>query len=161
MNLIFFDFFIVAQMLIMDVCRQPNNYALYQVFSIQFQVNQLNLFGIKAKAEYEFQFDCRRIYFEHYLNDKHDNLLRRIFIRDVVESRYTYVYNRQESNENVFLFNRSELEEPTFLYNRSELSNLVDFEVVLPIGLVYIEEQLKGHIEIFKLPGLKYIIVEE
>jgi hypothetical protein len=161
MSLIFLDFYLTAQMLLMNVMNVPCILALFEVLSYPFEYNQLVIFAIKDNATYLLQFDCRRIYFQHYLNDQHDDVLRRIFIRDVVDSRFTYLYNRSENGVNPFVFNRVEGIQDTYLYNRNEIASLLDFEVVLPIGLIYNLDQLRSHIERYKLPGMQYQIIEE
>jgi hypothetical protein len=161
MILIYLDMFLTAQMLLMDVMNTSTILAWFQLLSFQFEFNQIKIFTIKDKASYLLQFDCRKIYFQHYLNDQHDDVLRRIFIRDIVDSRFTFLYNRSENATAPYLFNRSESIIETFLYNRNEISSLLDFEVVLPVGLIYNSNKLIADIERYKLPGMKYQIVIE
>jgi hypothetical protein len=159
--MIIFDLAILDLMLLFDVLRQNLIQVLFSVVNQTLAQTQQNTTELRTNAMYEVQFDCRRIYFEHYLNDQHDNMLRRIFIRDIQNQGTMYLYRKIEQNEPIYLYRKSEGQTPVYLYRKSEILGLLDFEVVLPVGLVYSEDLLRSHIDKFRLPGKTYQIVIE
>lgn len=159
--MIFFDLAVLDLLLLFVELRQPIILVFLSVINQSLQLTQTKTTDLYNYSIYEVAFDCRRISFESYLNDKHDNSLRRIFIRDISSIAPTYLYNISENNEPQVIYNLIEVEDAIQIYNQSEVLSLIDFEVVMPIGLMYVMSQLKNDIEKFKLPGLKYQIVEE
>lgn len=159
--MIFFDFNMVTLMLLFEALQKPVVLAFFSVINASIQVIDTNTEDLYNESMFELSFDCRKIYFQDYLNEKHDNVLRRIRIRDINNSPKVYLYNPSEQNETTFLYNPTEVFQPLNLYNPGEILGLIDFEVVVPIGFVYNEALLISHIEKFRLPGMKYQIVEE
>lgn len=156
------DLSILVLLLLFKEFQTTTNLALFQVINQTLELTNQNSWNLLDYAKYELSFDCRKVYFEHYLNDQHDEPLRRIFIRDVSNTFIIYIYNPAENNEDVFIYNPAEsAPEEVYLYNHSEYNGLLDFEVVVPIGLVYNEADLRADIDTFRLPGMKYQIVAE
>jgi len=159
--MIVIDLGILVLLLLFSEFQKPISLAFFDVVNQTLEYTNSNTMALKEYANYELSFDCRKINFEHYLNDQHDNALRRIFIRDVSNTFIIYVYNPAENNEDVYVYNPDEPEAGIVLYNPSEYAALLDFEVVVPIGFVYNEADLRADIDTFRLPGMKYQIVEE
>lgn len=159
--MIFFDLTVVVLMLLFDCMKTPANLAFFDVFNQSLQITQDNTTTLYIYSMYELSFNPSKISFEHYLNDKHDELFRRIFIRDVQNNQQLFMYNPEEENEPLFMYNPGEPHTPIYYYNPEEILGLLDFEVVVPIGFVYDESLLIDHIEKFRLPGMSYQIVEE
>lgn len=159
--MIYWDLMIVCQMLLQRALHLPKVMTFFSVIQSTLEFTQSQTHQFYDKSMYELSFDCRKIYFQHYLNDQHDNLLRRIFIRDVTNNTQIFMYNPDEMNEIVYMYNPDEIHDPIYMYNPDEILGLIDFEVVIPIGFLYNEPLLIQHIDKFRLPGMKYIIVEE
>lgn len=161
--MILIDFFVLHYMLLATVLRKPVITEFLSVFQLTFSEYGNNVSQLKNKVDYRLIFDCRRIYFEHYLNDQHDAGLRRIFIRDVQNATTVFIYQTNEQNAPLIIQTNDEVVQPTgpYLYQESEILDLIDFEVVLPVGLVYNEAQLRNDIDTFRLPGKTYLIVVE
>ena len=159
--MIFVDLSILDLMLLYDVLRQPIITLFLSVVNMTLSHTQQQTSDVRSSALYELQFDCKKINFEHYLNDQHDDSLRRIYIRDIANQSLNYLYRKSEQNEPVYLFRKSEMETPIYLYRKSEIFGLLDFEVVVPFGLAFNEDLLKFHIDKFRLPGMSYQIVIE
>lgn len=159
--MIYFNLLLLDAMLLFDVLRQPLILVLFSVVNQTLEQTQQSTHALHESAMYELQFDCKKIYFEHFLNDQHDAVLRRIFIRDVPHHSRTWLYRRAEQNEPIYLYQRSEATLPVFLYRKSEMLGLLDFEVVVPLALTYNPDLLKSHIDTFRLPGMTYQIVSQ
>lgn len=159
--MIFFDLAILDLLLLFVELRQPIILVFLSVINQSLELTQTKTTNLYNHAMYEVSFDCRKIYFQHYLNDRHDNDLRRIYIRDRQSINPIFLYNKAEENEPFYLHNKIEDKPPVYFYNQSEQLSLIDFEVVVPIGFSYNSNLLNSHIRKFKLPGLKYLIVEE
>lgn len=161
--MILIDFLVLHSMLLAIVLRKPVTGEFLSVFRQIFSEMGDNASQLKNSFDYALIFDCRKIYFEHYLNDMHDDELRRIFIRDVQNATTVFIYQTDELNAPLIILTEDEVTPPAgpYLYQESEVLNLIGFEVVVPIGLVYNEAQLRKNIDIFRLPGKTYQIVEE
>jgi len=159
--MIYFNLLLLDLMLLFDVVRKPLILEFLSVINHTLEITQQRTHSLFSDSMYELQFDCRKIYFRHYLNDQHDSVLRRIYIRDVAHQSKSYLYRRSELNEPLVLYRRSENNQPVYLYRKSEMLGLLDFEVVVPSGLVFNQELLKSHIDKFRLPGMTYQIVVE
>ena len=55
--------------------------------------------------DYALSFNAQIIYLEHFLNDKYDPNLRRIYITDVANIKHNYIYNNVESFTPIYLYN--------------------------------------------------------
>lgn len=160
--MIFIDFSILVLMLLPIAIRKPVILQMFSVVNQSTEALQNDLIQAKNDADYLLIFDCRRIYFEHFLNDQHDFALRRIFIRDVVQQVDPFSFLNDELNEPIYSYLNSEspTDEP-FSYMSDEVEDLIDFEVVVPIGFIYDEPTMIKHIDTYRLPGKTYQIVEE
>lgn len=159
--MIYFNLSVLDLMLLFDVLRQPFILLFLSVINQTLEQTQQKTITLHTAAMYELQFDCRKIYVEHFLNDQHDSLLRRIFIRDIENQTRTYLYRKSEQNEPIYLHRKSEAQTPVYLYRKAEILGLLDFEVVVPVGLSYNVDLLKSHIDTYRLPGMSYQIVTE
>lgn len=161
--MILIDYSLLLLMLLLVVLRKPQMRAFCDTFVQFFTAYQNELIAKQEKFDYMVSFDCRRIYFEHYLNNEHDFTLRRIFIRDVIQLPQAVIYQEIEGNEPFVVYQEGETptipEQPVYMEN--ELSGVVDFEVVVPVGFIYDEQLMRSHIDMLRLPGKSYQIIEE
>lgn len=157
------DFLVLHTMLLAIVLRKPVIGAFLSVFGLTFSQMGNRASQLKDTFDYLLIFDCRKIYFEHFLNDKHDDELRRIFIRDVQNATTVFIYQTSELNAPLIIRTQDEVTEPAgaYLYQDSEVLDLIDFEVVVPMGFIYNEAQLRKHIDTYRLPGKTYQIIQE
>lgn len=158
--MIFFDLFLLVNMMLPDALRKVDILAFYSPIIQTIQTTQNANQSIFDAAKYRLQFNELKIYVEHYLNDRHDAINRGIYIKDVEQDENLYVFNSNENNEPLYLWNVGDVdEEPVYLYNQNEIENLIDFTVYVPLALDYDLYQLKADVEHFKLPGMKYQII--
>lgn len=159
--MIFFDLAILDLLLLFDVLRKNTIITFLAIINQSLMFTQNKTTQFYNTSMYELSFNCSRISMEYYLNDLFDPTLRRIFIRDIENTTAVVVYNQNEGNEPVYVYNASENEEHPIIYNYEELLDLIDFEVVLPATFFFNEDLLKSTVNKFKLPGMKYTIVQE
>ena len=97
-------------------------------------------------------------FLEKFLNDRYDISLRRIRIVDGVYADAVYLFLRAE-NKPMYLYTRAE-NKPVYLFTRAETAGAkTNFIVVIPAGVKFNENQLRGEIDSYKLAGMKYDIV--
>jgi hypothetical protein len=157
--MIFIDFSLLVQMLLPHVMQQPLNYSFMGVITSSINITQTNSTQLYNELNYSLKFNELKIYVEHYLNDQHDDVLRRIYIDDVVQVEDTFIFNTSEQNEELWLWNNADPDiEDLFIFNESEIDGLNDFIVYYPAGHPVNLPLLKSHIDSFKLPSLKYQI---
>jgi len=97
-------------------------------------------------------------YLEKFLNDRYDNVLRRIRIVDAQQANITYLFLRTE-NSPLYIYTRAE-KKPLYLYSRSEIIDIeTDFIIQIPANVTFDEKQVRGEIDSYKLAGKKYQII--
>lgn len=120
------------------------------------KLHQLFLMFRKAKL-YQLKITPQVCYLEMMLNDAFDFTLRRIRIVDAIWFPATYIFQEAEL-KSVPLFTDAE-NMPVIIYTDSESGNFKDdFIVLVPVGLIFNEEEMKGKINSYKLAGTKYTI---
>ncbi len=82
------------------------------------------------------KYNGQIIYLERILNIRYNtNGTDLIYIEDVADIEYFYLYNKSEGVTQKYLFNASEAETPVYLFNKTEVDNQVDFIVMVPDAL--------------------------
>lgn len=167
--MIYIDFILLTTLLLPMVLRRTIISAWLTVATTSIDVTQTNSTALYDEIGYRLKFNELKIYIEHYLNDRHDPENRLIYIEDVEQEENNYIFNNGESNEAFYLFNTTG-EDPdgeppyelnqVYLFNDEEIDDIEDFIVYVPTGLVYNIEALKLDVNSFKLPGMKYSVVE-
>lgn len=94
---------------------------------------------------------------EKMLNDRYDNVLRRIFISNGSFIEPDYIYTRAEQKPK-YIYTRAE-QKPDYLYQHSEIGyDNVDFYVNIPASLNISESEVDELLEIYKLAGKVHAI---
>ncbi len=110
----------------------------------------------KAKI-YQLLITPQVCYLERMLNDKYDYTLRRIRIDDAVWHLPVFIFQEDELKP-VYLHIESE-NKPVYLYNDGEAGiALNDFVVLVPVDINFLESEMRGAIDSYKLFGTKYTI---
>jgi hypothetical protein len=118
---------------------------VYEVFTIK---REEHLYRVNHNGQV-----CK---LEAVLNDRFDNVLRRIYIEDEVALLPKWMYKRVESKKTYFR-RRSETA-PVYMRRRSELTFGGAFVIVLPLGLSYDLAELKSLTNQYKIAGKHYSI---
>jgi len=120
------------------------------------QLYQLFLRFKDAKL-YQLKITPAVCYLEMMLNDGFDFTLRRIRIVDAKWYLPTYIYQEDELKP-VYLKQEGE-DEPLYLYTESEAGQFRDdFVVLVPAGLIFNMDEMKGKLDSYKLIGTRYKI---
>lgn len=158
--MIYIDFILLTTLLLPMVLRRTLISAWLNVATASIDTVQTESTALYDATNYRLKFNELKIYIEHYLNDQHDPTDRMIRIVDVEQEQNTYIFNSNEDNENLYIWNVGEEDgEDVFLFNDSEIDDIEDFIVEVPAALVFNEDALRRDVDTFRLPGMKYSIV--
>jgi len=115
---------------------------------------------IRNRNIYILEHNWQTCYMRGALNDKFDPDLRRIYITDGVLNDTTYVYTEAEEQD-LHVYTESE-DSPIWIYTEAETANIgVDFIVYVPAEIMATQfYEVHAEIELYKLGGKRYIIIE-
>lgn len=117
------------------------------------------LLSFRAEKLRELSYNSQTHLFDRLLNDKFPNPGNRIFIQNS-SSRLSrlYIYKLQENERPSYI--KQLLENPTgpYIYSLTDLTNVWDFIVFVPTGLVYDAPKMNSLIRKYKLAGKRYTI---
>jgi len=128
---------------------------------IQTLYSTYNLY--RTSVLYNTAFTSQVIYLEKLLNDKYNSsgALPDIFIEDSENIEQLYLTNTEEEVEGIYISNTEEdtgLPEPYF-YNRREYEDDYDFNIRMPIGPKWDDNEVRGFVNKFKLAGKRFNIL--
>lgn len=107
---------------------------------------------------YDMAHTTQTVFLQAVLNDKYDNILRRIVINDGPDKDAMIVYRDIESKPGPFIYLNAE-NHPKYIYNNAETADLgPDFIIEIPVAVTYNQEELIALVNKFKLPGKVFII---
>lgn len=158
--MIIIDLYYLINITLPPFLRGDNTLALISSMIKPLVDTQTKFYEYFEEKKYELTFNGQVIYLEHLLNDKFDNVLRRIYIGDASQTPNVFLFNHSEHNEPLYLYNNSQNINTTYLFNASEETPGVDFIVYIPIGFVYNENLFKKYLNKFKTAGKRYKIQE-
>jgi len=109
---------------------------------------------------YILEHNWQICYMRGALNDKFDQDQRRIYITDGVLHETTYVYTEAEQQD-LRVYTEAE-DSPVWIYTEAETANIgVDFIVYVPAEIMATQfYEVHAEIELYKLGGKRYIIIE-
>ena len=122
----------------------------------------------RTNALYRVRHNSQVAYMEAVLNDKFDDIFRRIRIRNVELKQAVYFYEPNENKE-VYFYEPSD-NKPVYFYEDDELAGEgVDFVVCVPPSLKPSTEaeenalliQIRGQVDYYKLYSKNYKIIWE
>lgn len=134
--------------------------ALLQSFAAGMRHIKQHLLVFRSQKQYELLFSSRRIYLEHYLNDRFDPYSRGIRVENAHFINAGYRYNTIE-NRLQYAYNRPEGQSPRYLRNRSEIADNPRFMVVLPayINLTdVLELKIRAAVDKYNIATIAYQI---
>jgi len=164
------DFILLALLFLPPMMRKTQLLAFIEVFTNVINSTQVSSTAMFSEIDYKTQFSGEVIYLEHYLNDKYDNILRRIEIDTFDYLSGTYLFNRIESNEPIYVYNNSEYSNPTgpvdplidphqiYLFNEIEVENIETFTVYIPSDVIFNHTIIRSQIDDYRLAGKTYSI---
>jgi hypothetical protein len=113
--------------------------------------------GFRNKILYELSFNGQVCRLEAALNDRFDNSLRRIVVKDAPIIGAVKFYRRAE-NQSVIMYRRSE-DQPLNMRRRSEMTGRGRFVVEAPSAIVFDSNEMAALINKYKLIGRGYSII--
>lgn len=115
---------------------------------------------IRNRNIYIVEHNWETCYMRGAFNDKFDPDLRRIYITDGVLHETTYVYTEAEQQD-LRVYTEAE-DSPVWIYTEAETANTgVDFIVYVPAEIMATQfYEVHAEIELYKLGGKRYIIIE-
>jgi hypothetical protein len=112
--------------------------------------NQLLLF--RDACIYKLTITPQVVFLEKALNDRYDQIARRIFITDLVEYEPIYLYLKAESKAHFFYRKSEAAATKTYLYTRAETGKFgVDFIINIPVAVSFDAAELKAFVSTYKL----------
>lgn len=114
----------------------------------------------RDQTAYELSFTGSKIYMEHWLNDRFDAQLRRIYIANAGFINPGYRYNKDE-NRDRWIYNQDENEAASYMYNSSEITNQPLFIVYVPIDIELTQRmrlRIRKEVDRFNICTIAYLI---
>lgn len=110
----------------------------------------------KKDADYRVMHNSQICYLQKMLNYKFDNSLRRIKVQNIPPRIPLWVYY-PEDNKPKYIYNEED-EKPLYMYNAGDYFNEFDFEIIIPVVLLALEEQMRANVNYYKLYSKNYKI---
>lgn len=149
--------------------QNATNMSLVDVINTVF--NNVNDLYEAAEVDYRQRvgYSIQRLSLEESLNDRFDNLLRRIVVNNSESAGGGgFVYNESETiptELEFFVFNEAESLPPTasesYVFNSGESQGavLAPFEVIVPIEYLALENEIRAWIEYPLITGTEYELI--
>lgn len=137
--------------------QQPKTLALLNAFVRPVLVKYQNFLLYRKAKLYELYITPQKCYLERLLNDRYDNVLRRIYIDDGVDKDPRYIYQVAELKP-MFVYTKAE-GQPQFIYTLGESGQFTnDFVIFCPQALAFEDAEMTSLVKVYKLAGTKFKI---
>lgn len=111
----------------------------------------------RTAKDYQLRINYQLCYLEQLLNDRYDNILRRIYIDDTIQKPPFYIFQNAELKPK-FIRQRSE-NDPKWIYTSGESGGMLDdFIIFVPMDVVFEEPEFISLVKAFYVPGSKFKI---
>lgn len=116
------------------------------------------LIAFKDSVVYKLTITPQVCFLEKMLNDRYDNVERRIYIEDGISTDPLFLYTRAEEQP-IWLYTKAE-NQPIYLRTKGELGIFnFDFVVYVPSAIgAFNEPEMTALVEAYKLAGKKFKI---
>ncbi len=156
-NIYTVDFRKLADWMLPTFLRKPKLLAYLKAL-LKPVINLYNDFKMfRSDILYKINHNGQVVYLQKVLNDRFDNIQRRIYITDGIINEPTYIYTHEEDKP-VYLGTK-------YIYTREELKfKDVDFVVILPLDLVLSSEEevrVNSLLKYYKLASKTYRIINK
>ncbi len=116
-----------------------------------------DLLILRTQVDYDLKFNGQVIYLEHILNDLFDDVNRDIYISDVANVDFLYIYTDPETVTPPYVYNDGETFNDLYVETDAETLSSNQFIINIPAtGINQIE--LKAVVDKYKLAGKNYVI---
>jgi len=116
---------------------------------------------VSDDISYRMLFNGQTMYLRHYLNDKYDTILRRIWIENTANTNQVFFFNEDEGQLPPYLYDEAEpeaLTDFTYIYDDTEPISVIDFIVWVPVDIVYDEVVMRAQIDQYRYASKIYLI---
>lgn len=140
--------------------RREKHLLLLKAFYSAFETVLNAIISYRVQTAYELSFTGSKIYMEHWLNDRFDEQLRRIYIQNTGFINPGYRYNKDE-NRDRWIYNKDENETVSYMYNRSEIINQPLFIVYVPMDIELTQRmrlRIRKEVDRFNICTIGYTI---
>lgn len=112
-----------------------------------------------SNIEYDLTFTAETNVLERFLNEQFAPLLGGIFITNIDEVDFQFIFNKVESKPPVYIFNKSEGEPPFYVLTKNELLQSVNFIINVPLAVVFDPIIMRERVNFYNLAGKNYTII--
>lgn len=148
----------LAKMLLPTFWRKPRIIALVTILTMPLADLYSQFLDYKKATEYKMSFTPQVCQLERLLNDKYDNIQRRIYIENPVPVAIDYLYYKIE-NKPIYLYRKSD-NKPNFIYRQNTYNDVnSDFTITIPLELQGLNEvELRALVNYYKLFSKTYTV---
>lgn len=131
------------------------------LYSLQQPLKALNTLFVSFRTNtlYRLQFTAQIIYLEHYLNDQFDQATRGIYIDNIEQVDFTFLFNNIELKPATYLYNNSEAQPPVYFYQYTELLEGDTYIINVPVAVSFDELVMRSKVDFYNNAGKNYSIV--
>lgn len=131
------------------------------LYSLQQPLKALNgvFVSFRNNINYRLQFTAQIIYLEHYLNDQFDQATRGIFIDNIEQVDFKFIFNNVELKPAIYLYNNSEAQPPVYFYQYTELLEGDTYIINVPVAVAFDELVMRSKVDFYNNAGKNYSIV--
>lgn len=119
----------------------------------------LSFASFVANKEYDLTFTSETNVLEMFLNDQFDSVNRGIFITNINEVDFQFIFNKVENKPSTHIFNKSEGEPPFYLMTRNELLQSINFTINVPVAVVFNPIVMRERVDFYNQSGKNYNII--
>ena len=125
---------------------------LYSLLRPLKEIN-LDFTSFVSKTDYALTFTSETNVLERFLNDQFDPITRGIFISNIDEVDFQFIFNKIENKPPVYIFNKSEGEPPFYVLTRDELLQSVNFIINVPIAVIFSPIIMRERVDFYNQAG--------
>ena len=134
---------------------------LHWIYSLIRPLKEKNIefVAFAANIEYDLTFTAETNVLEQFLNEQFAPLLGGIFITNIDEVDFQFIFNKVEAKPPVYIFNKSEGEPPFYVFKKSELLQSINFIINVPLAVVFDPIVMRERVDFYNLVGKNYTII--
>lgn len=119
----------------------------------------VQLMSLRNNTSRFLNFNGQTIYLEHILNEEFDPNGWGVYIDNVIDRSFTFIYNKSEGRDPFYIYNKSEGKPPRYIYNKIEYLSTVDFIVYVPLAVVFDIDQMTALVNKYRYASRTFQII--
>jgi len=131
------------------------------LYSLTRPLKEINLGFVSfvSNTEYNLTFTSETNVLERFLNDQFDPISRGIFITNINEVDFQFIFNKAENKPPVYIFNKSEAEPPFYVLTRNELLQSINYTINVPVAVIFNPIIMRARVDFYNQSGKNYNII--